>query len=62
MFRPGDQVYLCITGTNTREGPYQISSVPRAKSYILCNGNKEPINGGREVEERDLKLYDPFAA
>jgi hypothetical protein len=53
-FRPGDQVYFCVRGTATREGPYKVASVPKAGKYILSLPNGQQAKGGNVVEERDL--------
>ena len=52
---------LRVVGTSNSQGPYQISSVPEARKYILCDMNKRPVNGGDVVDEKDLVLHDPFA-
>ena len=54
-------MYLRVAGTNTLQGPFQVSSAEAGK-YTLCGTNKELVNGGRTVEEKDLQLYDPFAS
>jgi hypothetical protein len=42
-------------GTETREGPYTVESVPSAGKYTLCLANGQPVKNGIEVEEKDLK-------
>ncbi|KAL1860699.1 hypothetical protein Daus18300_009042 [Diaporthe australafricana] len=54
-YRPGDQV--CISGTG--EGPYYISE-PQNGKYTLCDAGGQAAKGGKEFEESELKLYDPF--
>ena len=54
-------MYLRAVGTGSRKGPYQVSSVPEAGKYILCDMNKRPVDGGRVMEEKHLELDDPFA-
>jgi len=43
-----------VRGTAIREGPYKVSSVPKAGKYTLSLANGQPAKGGNVVEERDL--------
>ena len=46
-------MYLSINGQGLR-GPYLVESVPRERKYTLCYDTGEAVNGGEEVEEKDL--------
>lgn len=42
-------------GTETREGPYKVESVPSVGKYTLCYTNGQSAKNGIEVEESDLE-------
>jgi hypothetical protein len=58
-FRADDEVYLLSSGS--REGPYKIGRTEDGK-YILCDEDGNTLNEGKAYEEKDLVLFDPFAA
>ncbi|KAA6413073.1 MAG: hypothetical protein FRX48_02817 [Lasallia pustulata] len=57
-FRPGDQAYFCVRGTEIREGPYTVSSVPTVRKYTLSLANGQPVKDGNVVEEEDLERVE----
>lgn len=59
MFHLADQVYVRVSGTTTREGPYTVAAVENGH-YKLCDSNKCPVKGGSWLKEEELEIYDPF--
>ncbi|KAK4161142.1 hypothetical protein QBC43DRAFT_324186 [Cladorrhinum sp. PSN259] len=54
-FRTGDTVNLVTGGGLTHEGPYLINDVfSSTKRYTLTLETGESVNGGAEVDEKDL--------
>ncbi|KAI2616352.1 hypothetical protein GGR54DRAFT_243459 [Hypoxylon sp. NC1633] len=58
-FRPNDEVYIKSTGTTERQGPFVVLSV-EDKTYKLGDTSGKPIQDGKDFEENDLELKDPF--
>ncbi|KAI1359680.1 hypothetical protein F5Y08DRAFT_70487 [Xylaria arbuscula] len=58
-YRPNDEVYIRVAGSTTREGPYLVGAVLSGK-YTLCEANGRPVQNGKQFEERDIELKDPF--
>ncbi|KAK4457494.1 hypothetical protein QBC42DRAFT_278995 [Cladorrhinum samala] len=56
-FRPSDQVYVCVPGTTTREGPYKVAAVKPEKGLYKLN---IPMKGDSWLTEKELELYDDF--
>ncbi|KAI1329833.1 hypothetical protein F5Y16DRAFT_364798 [Xylariaceae sp. FL0255] len=51
-YHTGDKVYF-VNGA-TREGPYQIATVPSTGTYTLCLENGQPAKNGSQINETDL--------
>ncbi|PMD61251.1 uncharacterized protein K444DRAFT_611505 [Hyaloscypha bicolor E] len=47
-FRVGDPVYL-LNSDGSREGPYEIASLPSAGKCTLSSGSGQPIRNGDEI-------------
>ncbi|KAK3368852.1 hypothetical protein B0T24DRAFT_721905 [Lasiosphaeria ovina] len=58
-FYPGDQVYVGVPRTETREGPYTVSAVDNRR-YQLCNKDGSLVMMDGWWKEEELVLYDPF--
>ncbi|KAF8847728.1 hypothetical protein BDZ45DRAFT_754602 [Acephala macrosclerotiorum] len=58
-FMPLDKVFLCLSGSQDREGPYLIEKAEHGK-YSLCDEDGKTVKGGEMFEEGDLVLYDHF--
>ena len=59
MFRPADQVYVRVSGTTMREGPYTVVAVENGH-YKLCDNNRRPVKDDSWLKEEELEFYDPF--
>jgi hypothetical protein len=42
-------------GSEVREGPYKIASVPSVGKYTLCLLTGQPVKNGTDFEEKDLE-------
>ena len=54
----GDLVNLIVhstDGSDAREGPYKVASVPSVGKYTLCLPTGQPVKNGTEFEEKDLE-------
>ncbi|KAI1318413.1 hypothetical protein F5Y16DRAFT_414440 [Xylariaceae sp. FL0255] len=51
-YRTGDSVY--VVAGSAREGPYQIATVPYARTYTLCLANGQAAKSGAEISEDSL--------
>lgn len=51
----GDQVYLRVPGSQSREGPYLVATVVSAGVYTLCLQNYQAFKSGAEIEEKELE-------
>ncbi|KAK3342029.1 hypothetical protein B0T25DRAFT_357259 [Lasiosphaeria hispida] len=58
-FRPADRVWVRVSDTATREGPYTVAAVEGGR-YKLCNKDRTPVKGGSWLEEEALEIYDTF--
>ncbi|KAI5918583.1 hypothetical protein F4810DRAFT_715294 [Camillea tinctor] len=56
-YRPADQVYLTVNGT--QEGPYYIFEAKNGK-YCLSVDGIRAAKGGQLFNEGELTLYNPF--
>ncbi|KIW77440.1 hypothetical protein Z517_09886 [Fonsecaea pedrosoi CBS 271.37] len=56
-YRPGDQVYFTVPGSNprVRQGPYTVRSPAGEGKYILVDEGGKVVNGGQAVSETDLE-------
>ena len=50
----GDEVYLRVPGSVSREGPFVIATVVSAGVYTLCYQNGQNFRSGAEIEEKEL--------
>lgn len=50
----GDEVYLRVPGSVSREGPFVIATVVSAGVYTLCHRNGQTVGIGAEIEEKEL--------
>ncbi|KAF2195568.1 hypothetical protein K469DRAFT_649654 [Zopfia rhizophila CBS 207.26] len=53
-FRPFDKVYFTSPGTDIREGPYIVESVPETGKYTLMVKPGQTAKDGKIVEEQNL--------
>ncbi|KAM7217475.1 hypothetical protein V8F06_007106 [Rhypophila decipiens] len=61
VLRPNDQVIIRASGGNVREGPYHIEKCTDGGKYTLCDEDGKTVKEGKEFEEGELEVYDPFA-